>query len=199
MPFDFDIFSPACRPHQRTEINRAKRNLPGKVQLQHDHSAQPRKNKMSYPVINKRRRDSISQKSAVSSGHPNVENGHSPELNHVSSTSGSCRNFVDPHLGHLRWIQPATRQSLRHSPRNTTPVSGGPTTIAGKASNPEYSSSNLDIRSAGSPESSRSGHAPLPQSRVRLAASFCRTIESTRAAPQSCGFVRIIQSRSHDR
>ena len=37
--------------------------------------------------------------SAVSSGQPSVENGHRPDENHVSSTSGSWRS-APPHFGH---------------------------------------------------------------------------------------------------
>ena len=37
----------------------------------------------------------------MSAGQPSVENGHSPELNQVSRTSGSCSRFVDPHVAHF--------------------------------------------------------------------------------------------------
>ncbi len=52
-------------------------------------------------------------KSAVSSGQPSVENGHSPELNHVSSTSGSCAIFPDPHFAHFTGASRATIISLQ--------------------------------------------------------------------------------------
>ncbi len=53
--------------------------------------------------------------SGVSSGQPSVENGHSPDENQVSSTSGSCRR-VPPHFGHAlgsvreTWIEPSVSQ-----------------------------------------------------------------------------------------
>src|SRR5215469_5472069 len=53
------------------------------------------------------------RKSGVSSGQPIVEKGHSAELNHVSSTSGSCVNFPEPHLGHAFGASRATTISLQ--------------------------------------------------------------------------------------
>src|ERR1700686_5002447 len=73
------------------------------------------KNKMSYPVISKLVGEYFS-KSAVLSGHPSVENGHSPELNHVSSTSGSCFNSLEPHFAHFAGSSRATITSL-HFPQ----------------------------------------------------------------------------------
>src|SRR5207302_6229037 len=47
-------------------------------------------------------------KSSVCSGQPSVENGHNPELNHVSRTSGSCSRFGDPHAAHFAGVSRAT-------------------------------------------------------------------------------------------
>jgi hypothetical protein len=45
--------------------------------------------------------------SRVGAGQPSVENGHSDELNQVSSTSSSCLSSVDPQfvqaVGSVRW------------------------------------------------------------------------------------------------
>ena len=46
------------------------------------------------------------------SGQPKVENGQSPELNHVSKTSESCSRFVDPHVVHFAGISRATVMCL---------------------------------------------------------------------------------------
>src|ERR1700739_3480228 len=53
------------------------------------------------------------RKSGVSSGQPIVEKGQSAELNQVSSTSGSCVNFPEPHLEHAFGAPPATMISLQ--------------------------------------------------------------------------------------
>src|SRR6202051_698355 len=42
-----------------------------------------------------------------------VENGHSAELNHVSSTSGSCVSLPEPHFVHFDGVSRATIISLQ--------------------------------------------------------------------------------------
>src|ERR1700675_4679916 len=42
-----------------------------------------------------------------------VENGHSAELNHVSSTSGSCVSWPEPHFAHFDGVSRATMISLQ--------------------------------------------------------------------------------------
>src|SRR6266849_9721071 len=55
------------------------------------------------------------RRSGVSSGHPSVENGHSPDENHVSSTSSSWRKSLPPHLSHAAGRSSATIGSLHRS------------------------------------------------------------------------------------
>src|SRR6202162_3418064 len=56
------------------------------------------KKRMSYPVS---RTDVGYQylRPGVCSGQPSVENGQSPDENHVSRTSGSCSSLAEPHFG----------------------------------------------------------------------------------------------------
>src|SRR5579871_4666981 len=46
--------------------------------------------------------------SGVSSGQPSVESGHSPELNHVSSTSVSCSIAAEPQCEQVVGVSRAT-------------------------------------------------------------------------------------------
>src|SRR5260370_18852971 len=58
------------------------------------------KNRMSYPLMSNVVGEKA-RRSEVSPGQPSVESGHRPELNHVSSTSGSCSSFSPPHFEHF--------------------------------------------------------------------------------------------------
>src|SRR4029077_17688184 len=106
VPLDLDIFSP---PDVRTSACKYTawngtllvKWMPSMI------IRATQKNKMSYPVIIKLVGYYFA-KSAVFAGHPSVEKGHSPELNQVSRTSGSCSRFVDPHVAHFAGASRAT-------------------------------------------------------------------------------------------
>src|SRR4029077_4265555 len=99
VPLDLDIFSPPDVRTSACKYTAWNGTLPVKWMPSMIIRA-TQKNRMSYPVIIKLVGYYFA-KSAVFSGQPSVENGHSPELNQVSRTSGSCSRFVDPHVAHF--------------------------------------------------------------------------------------------------
>src|SRR5258708_233482 len=113
VPLDFDIFSPLavrtseCKYTARKGTLRVKCNPIMIIRA-------TQKKRMSYAVISKLVGYYL-RKSAVSAGQPSVENGQSAELNHVSSTSGSCVSLDDPHFIHFDGSSTATFTCLQSS------------------------------------------------------------------------------------
>ena len=102
----------------------------------------------------------------MSSGQPSVENGHRPELNHVSKMSGSWVQLGGRPAAGLAGGRAGRRRPSpsRGRPGSTRPGSDGPTTAGGRRS-------SRGCWSASAPRSSRTARAGSASGRSRVASS----------------------------